>query len=258
MLLAPDMVLRGEKMLLSMIEGAEQAGVRVMVTREWRRQAPVLMTYGLGHLGRRPAIEAHKAAGGRVVGWDLGYWHRDVPVKFSMRLTIDDDHPHRWIQPMPADRWERAGIPMREDANVRGPIVLVGLGRKQRAHMGLRGQAWEARAMMRLRSKYPGREIVFRPKRPEMLGRCRIAHGPIESVLRGASLVVCHHSNVAVDACIAGVPVECEDGAALALYRDNPNPTREQRHAFLQSLAWWQWNPTEAVQAWHFIKGRLA
>jgi hypothetical protein len=257
-LLARDMVLRAEKMLLAMIESAEKAGVRVMVTQEWRRQAPVLMTYGLGHLGRRPALEAHKKDGGRLVGWDLGYWNRNVPLDFSMRLTIDDDHPHRWIAPMPADRWQKANIALREDANPNGPIVLVGLGRKQRTFMASAGQRWEMRTLMDLRRRYPGREVIYRPKRPERLAGCRTADGSIEDALRGASLVVCHHSNVAVDACIAGVPVECVDGAAFALYRNNSNPTREQRQAFLESLAWWQWTPREARGAWDFIKARLA
>ena len=73
--------------------------------------------------------------------------------------------------------------------------------------------------------------------------------------MKGASLVVCSHSNVAVDACIAGIPVDCTDGAALALYKDNQNPTVERRLEFLRSLAWWQWSTREAPQAWEFIKG---
>ena len=237
-----------------MVDAAEGAGVRVAVTDEWQRLSPNLMTYGLGHLGRRPWQEAHKRAGGRVIGWDLGYWHRDVPLQFSMRLTIDDDHPHRLIKPMPGARWQAAGIALRDDYDPAGPIVLVGLGRKQRALMKLYGQEWELRTAATLRRRYPGRRIVYRPKREERLRGFPTVDGSIESVLRGASLVVCHHSNVAVDACIAGIPVECQDGAALALYRGNPAPSREQRMAFLQSLAWWQWTPGEAPAAWDFVK----
>lgn len=76
---------------------------------------------------------------------------------------------------------------------------------------------------------------------------------PIDEALRGASLVVCRHSNVAVDACVAGIPVECDDGAAAALYRGNPNPTREQRAEFLRRLTFWEWRPDEAAQAWDWI-----
>ena len=70
--------------------------------------------------------------------------------------------------------------------------------------------------------------------------------------MRGARLVVCRHSNVAVDAVIAGVPVECEDGAAYWL-RDKPY-TPEVRRDFLDRLAWWQWKPEECMKAWEFIR----
>jgi hypothetical protein len=80
-----------------------------------------------------------------------------------------------------------------------------------------------------------------------------VAGGDIKDVLRGCSLVVCRHSNVAIDACVAGVPVDCEGGAALALYAEHPQPTREHRVQFLQRLSWWQWRPSEARDAWQFV-----
>lgn len=254
-----DLSARGQKMLAAMITAAPAAGVRVIVTDSWQRMAPVLMSYGLGHPVRRDWTRAHVRAGGRLIGWDLGYWKREEPLAFNMRLTIDDDHPHRWIAPMPAARFDASGIQLREDGDPDGPVVLCGLGRKQRALRGFRGQEWELRTLAAIRAAHPGRAVLYRPKRAEAaLPRCRTAVGPIEDVVRGASLVVCGHSNVAIDACIAGVPVECEDGAALALYRNNPAPTREQRLEFLRSVAWWQWNPKEAVAAWQFIRTRLS
>lgn len=259
--LLPDgsMAERGRKMLEAMVEAAPAAGIDLVVSKRWRRAAPVLMTYGLGHPERREWTRAHLHLGGHLIGWDLGYWRRDTPLQFNMRLTIDADHPQAMIGHEPPDRFDAAGIELREDASPGGPIILCGLGPKQRRHKGLRGQAWEMRALQKLRKRFPGRKIVYRPKRPEppLLG-CAMSGGPIEEALRGASLVVCSHSNVAVDACIAGVPVECDDGAAYALYNGNPAPTREQRLEFLRSLAWWQWNPTEAAQAWQFIRSKLS
>lgn len=258
-LLQPGTSLRGEKMLRAMVQAAAASGITTLVTPKWRGASPLLMTYGLGHVGRRPWLEQHKANGGRLIGWDLGYWNRDTPVSFSMRLTLDDDHPHRWIRPEPPERFASAGIELREDFDPAGPVVLCGLGWKQRRWKGLRGQEWEESALRRIRRRYPGRKVIYRPKKLEApLWGTTLANGSIEDSLRGASLLVCAHSNVAVDACIAGVPVECDDGAALALYRGNQMPTRDQRLAFLQSLAWWQWTPLEAVQAWDFIKERLA
>jgi hypothetical protein len=210
------------------------------------------MSYGLGHPERMRWTEAHVAGGGRLIGWDMGYWSRDV----AMRVTVDAGHP-RALPLMPGDRWEAAGIALREDFDPNGPVVLVGMGRKSRAQFGLVGQEWEARALDRIRGAYPGRPVIYRPKKPESLAGCPSAEGVIEDVLRGASLVVCRHSNVAVDACIAGVPVVCEDGAAVALYGSDlsapVNPDREQRRRFLQNLAWWQWQPNEAEGAWRFL-----
>ncbi|WP_440221838.1 hypothetical protein ACQQ2N_12140 [Dokdonella sp. MW10] len=256
--IAPRTALRGEKMLRAMVAAADEAGVRVTVTDRRRQQAPWLMTYGLGHPERRAANVAHVRAGGRLIGWDLGYWNREVPDAFGMRLTIDADHPHGWITPAPGWRFDREGIELREDFDPTGPIVLVGMGKKQRRMLGISARAWELGAIRKLRREFPNRRIVYRPKREESpLDGCPTARGPIEHVLHGASLVVCAHSNVAVDACIAGVPVRCSDGAALTLYRDNPQPSREQRLEFLRSLAWWQWSPPEAAEAWAFIKGCL-
>lgn len=250
---------RGHKMLAAMVAAAKAARVQVTVVSAYSGKAPVLMSYGLGHPLRRQWTRAHVRRGGRLVGWDLGYWNRDEPLHFNMRMTLDDDHPHRWIRPMPPERFNAAGIELREDSDPNGPIVLCGLGRKQRDVKGFNGQQWEMQALHRLRKAYPGREVLYRPKRTESpLPGCRNAAGTIEEAIRGASLVVCSHSNVAVDACIAGVPVECEDGAALALYRNNPAPAREQRLEFMRSLAWWQYNPTEASDAWKFIKKRLS
>lgn len=242
-----------------MIAAADGAGVNLVVGKTWKAKAPVLMSYGLGHPVRREWTQKHVAAGGRLIGWDLGYWDRDIPLGFNMRLTIDDDHPHRWIAPERPERFDEAQIPLRDDASADGPIVLCGLGSKQRRVKGYRGQEWELRTLKRLVKRYPGRRIVYRPKRPETpLARCATVLGPIEDALRGASLLVCSHSNVAVDACIAGVPVECDDGAAFALYRDNPKPTRKQRLEFLRSLAWWQFKASEASLAWKVIEQRLS
>lgn len=258
-LLPPGMVIRGEKMLNAMVAAAPRADVDVIVSKSWQGAAPVLMAYGLGHPVRRLWTEAHKKQGGRLIGWDLGYWLRDVPRTFSMRCTIDDDHPHRWIRKESPDRWNATGIELREDHDPSGPIILVGMGRKQCVLMGIGWQDWERKKLEELKARFPGRRIVFRPKREtDRLDGAPSILGTIEQVLQGASLVVCHHSNVAVDACIAGVPVECSDGAAYALYRDNPNPSREERAEFLRSLAWWNWNPTEALAAWWYLKERLS
>lgn len=240
-------------MLDAMLAAANDVGVKAVAVRAHTGRAHVAMTWGMGHLGRRAALQQHMRKGGHVVGWDLGYWLRDR----HYRLTIDKDHPPSVLPDMPGTRLAAQAVMLREDYDAAGPIVLVGFGKKSRDSLALRGMEWEERTFHRLRHAYPHARIVYRPKRPEPFKLCPAVEGDIQDVLRGASLVVCNHSNVAIDACIAGIPVVCSDGAAAALYNDHiTNPfhaTRQQRLSFLQRLAWWQWDPNEAKQAWLFI-----
>jgi hypothetical protein len=251
-----DIPARATRMFDALIQAASEAGINPIVTDRWSKKTDLLMSYGLGHPQRRLWTEAHVAAGGRLIGWDLSYWDRDN----AMRCTVDHLHPWRLIRDMPGERWKVANIPLRDDGNPSGHIVLVGMGRKSRAQFAMQDRAWEKSALASIRKIYPQKEIVYKPKRPEdAIKGCRTMDGPIQDALLGASLVVCRHSNVAVDSCIAGVPVVCEDGAAAALYgSDLANPTvpdRESRLRFLRNLAWWQYRPDEAALAWKFLTG---
>lgn len=248
-------------MLAAMVEAAPSVGVECFVSEKgYRGDCGLLMTYGTGHEVRRPYWQKQIKRGGRCIGWDLGYWR---PAE-EMRVTLDTDHPPQWIRDEPSSRWDAQQIELRNDYDANGPIVLVGMGNKAaRLHAG-GPMNWELRTFHKLKKAFPHRPIVFRPKgrnAQRIRGATTAALVPIESVLQGASLVVCRHSNVAVDACIAGIPVVCEDGAARAIYNNdfrNPNtPTVEQRLAFLRGLAWWNWHPTEAADAWRYLLGRL-
>lgn len=223
------------------------------VTQGYESKRRVLMVYGPGALWRLPIIEQHKARGGRVLMWDLGYWDRER----SMRLSVDRLHPtadHLALAP----EGSRREFVLREDASESGPVLLVGLGPKSvAAYETGEPLQWERKALKRLRARDPMRTICWRPKghRPTQLAGLPMRFGmPIEEALKGCSLVVCRHSNVAVDACIAGVPVECEDGAAWALYRDNPKPTPAARAEFLRRLSWFEWSRAEAAEAWQFCR----
>lgn len=243
---------RQRHMLEAMLQASALSGIIAWRKPVYSASSKLLMTWGMGHCGRRSAINSHLRAGGHVIGWDLGYWDR----KHQFRLTVDRDHPQ--MRDMPADRFHNSSIKLRDDADESGPIMLVGLGRKSRAALGYSGMEWEQKMFQRIRSAYPSARIIYRPKKPEPFSYCAHVEGEIEQALSGCSMVVCRHSNVAVDACIAGIPVVCEDGAAASLYSSdlqNPvKPDRSARQSFLQNLAWWQWQPTEAIQAWNFIK----
>lgn len=256
-LIDPHMAPRGKRMIEAMVDTAP---MRVVVSTEYKGHCDILLTYGMGHPKRRPWWKMQLKAGRHVIGTDLGYWRHKDENTCRMRFTLDAEHPHRLIRAEPPERFAAEQITLRNDFDPDGPVILVGLGDKSAGVMGYGRLGWERRALKMLRETMPGRTVLFRPKRDQSLrlSGCQNVGGVIEDAIRGASLVVCRHSNVAVDACIAGIPVKCEDGAAVALYRSGINPTLEARRRFLESLAWWQWKPEEAKQTWTYLLKRLS
>ena len=255
-----DMFFDGASMLTAMLATSP---IPVVERKIYRGDCELMMTYGVGHKLRRPWFLAHsRIPRHHSVSWDLGYWDRKkaAGVARPMRLSNDADHPWRLIQDSPSSRFAQSPVTLRNESSASGPIILVGLGPKANIVLQQPATTWEREALCRIREVYPSRRVIYRPKKEDgtsIIGTEKKIGMPIEEVLRGASLVVCKHSNVAVDACIAGIPVVCEDGAARALYNNdmaNPvRPTEDERYRFLRNLAWWQWRPTEAAQAWQFI-----
>ena len=240
----------------AMVQAAWRAGDETLESSIYHGGRDWLVVTGVGMKANDNARKAQIAKGGRVLHWDHGYFRREKITGY-MRMCIDSDHPQQWLDRTPADpaRWDSLGLSLREDCDQNGHIVLVGMGAKSRAYQNQ--YHWEEAKAAELRRRFPRRRIVFRPK-----GRdSKRLHGfelvndftrPIEDVLRGASLVVCRHSNVACDAVLAGIPFECEDGAAAWL-KDKPFDF-DTRLDFLRRLAHWQYKPHEADAAWQFAK----
>lgn len=254
----PDMARKGARMLAAMIAAAP---IPIEVRTTYQGDCDLLMVYGTGHPIRRPWQRRHVANGGRLIGWDLGYWHRSAG---NMRVTLDADHPQAFIRPEPLQRWRDQAIELGDVWKPEGHVLIVGMGPKANRAHGLPVLQWETQAAKIAQAAYPNRRVIFKPKKSTdpMVPGITCDRNPIEQALHGASLVLCRHSNVAVDACIAGVPVVCQDGAAMALYGGGtllaPTvPTTAQRLAFLRSLAWWQWTPAEAPKAWAYLLDRI-
>lgn len=250
--------------------GAKARGFDARLSSGYERcHADVLVTYGLGGSDRLPHALEHTAAGGRLVAFDAGYWERDLPeTERKYRVSLDGFHSPQYIMlgdsPGSA-RWKSARLAMNPGGDAAGPIILAGCGPKSNA-VGCDG--WSAQMSRKIRKAFPDRELWYRPKprRPIEPNVLCDGHsgGSIESALRQSSLVVCRHSNVAVDACRMGVPVVCEDGAAAAIYpnyleRSNEQPSESTRIEFLHRLAWWQWSTRECEQDifWQWLIGIL-
>lgn len=233
---------------------ARKQGFTTSVTQSYEGKSDLLVLYGVGHVDRAPVRTKHLESGRNVILWDVGYFGRKKIAGF-LRCSINHDHPQAFLSLTPSKptRWAFHGIPLRNDYNDKGPIILVGLGPKTRVYLP-ELENWELNKLRDLRRAYPNRRIIYRPKPRRVHPKLTIetdAASPIEDILRGASLVVCRHSNVAIDACIAGIPFETDDGAAYWLRGKEYTP--QVRLDFLQRLAWWQWHKTEADEAWLFL-----
>lgn len=248
--------------MASLYRGAVDAGFDAKIVDHHEvRKGSWLIVYGLGGVDRVQYLKR-----GKVISFDLGYWDRKVSDR-KYRVSINGLHCPDLILKGDAptdDRWLSSGLNVAPERSCEGPILLVGNGPKSAA-VGARG--WTEAMAWKLRERFPGRKIWYRPKpnRAHENVNCDAirTEEPVDVVLGEVGLVVCRHSNVAVDACRLGVPVACEDGAAACIYptldRWQEQPTFEQRKDFLRRLAWWQWSPEECETAvfWGWLKGQM-
>lgn len=246
----------GTAALKAAADGARRVGLRVRVTSQFRGDTDWLCIFGAGAARRDHARQQQLAGGGRAVLFDLGYFGAGKdPERAYVRVSVDHFHPQALIgntEPDPT-RFAVHGITLREDADPAGHVVVAGMGQKSREQFNLHD--WELRTLEAMQARFPEHRILYRPKKKSLPLPWQPQDGDsaIEDVLRGASLVVCRHSGVAVDACIAGVPVETEDGAARWLYARGTDPDPAERLDFLQRLAWWNWQCSEMEACWKFL-----
>lgn len=243
---------------LAMLTALSKVVPASVVTHKYEGNCDNLMLYGVGAEEMSKAHKKHLSKG-HVVLWDQGYFGRKKIVGY-LRASIDHWHPQAFIgrtTPNP-DRWRHHGISLRNDYAKNGPIILVGIPPKSRVYLGAAFKTWEQEKYKDLCERYPTRKIIYRPKPKRIFAPLPIlvdSTTPIEQLIAQSSLVVVRHSNVAIDAIIAGIPIECEDGAAMWI--KDKVMTDLNRLDFLYRLAYWQWHPGEAKEAWDFLSNIL-
>lgn len=250
---------KSRRLIDNLCSAARSAGLKCKISQTYI-PCNVLVLYGLGGADRYPVALKHMKDGGTVVSFDIGYWERELPRR-KYRVSVNGFHPKTVMQGEHpgSSRWDESGLTITDGFNPDGPIMLVGNAPKS---IAVGAKQWTAKTSTEIRKVFPERRILYRPKphRPMEQGITfdEISTGTIDTELQRCSLVVCRHSNVAVDACRLGVPVICDDGAAASIYPNrlndhNNQPDIEIRTEFLERLAYWQWRTDEAELFWSWF-----
>jgi hypothetical protein len=254
----------------SMLEGIMAVGQKVdyLPCSDFRRvEHDVAIFYGLANGLRSVFAEYKKQA--QAIYIDLGYWGRRKPARFEgyHKFSLNDRHPTAYFQNRAHDpsRFREHGMQIRPWRESGRHIVVVGMSGKGAATEGYAPQQWERETVERLR-KLTRRPIIYRPK-PNWLharpipGTIFQRNVELNDALHNCHAVVCHHSNVAVDALIQGIPAFCDEGIALpmagtdlAMIEEPPMP--DGREQWAADVAWTQWSRAEMEDgsAWRYLK----
>jgi hypothetical protein len=127
----------------------------------------------------------------------------------------------------------------------------------------MRYMAWETKMAKKFQAM--GFDVVYRPKPKDQSKRPIAGVGydttPIVNWDRVAA-VATHHSNIALEALVAGVPVHCETGAAknMSFHPDEIQSAAipAGREQFLWDCAYLQWTLDEmkSGECWSHLKER--
>lgn len=263
----------------AMYNGIKRAGGEKVhissVTGTLDMSIPVAVFYGLsGPLA--PLFEQYKARaaeGYRAVYIDLGYWGRRAGGTFMgyHKVSVNARHPTRYFQARQhgSDRAGRLGLELTRNPNHHADaILLAGMGAKAAIYEGYQPEQWERVAIQQIR-QHTDRPIYYRPK-PSWKEAQPIdgtvfapAPAPLDELLSQCYAVVTHHSNVACDGLLAGVPCLVWDGVATVLghqeFRDIERPrlpSQERRQQWLQDVAYCQWTLEEMREGrvWRHLK----
>lgn len=255
----------------AMFAGIKNQGERVQLASSLSYKGPKSKTaifYGWAQ-GLRKIFDDYSSTGRRAIYIDLGYWGRRKRTRFDgyHKFCLNSRHPTGYFQnrPKAPARFRALGLDIKPWRKGGSDIIIAGMSAKAAAAEGFQPNQWERAMIARLR-KITDRPLIYRPK-PNWLGAKPLPGTifqkdvDIETALRQAHAVVTHHSNVGIDALIAGVPVFSQEGAASVLAEANLGSIDEPwypdgREQFCHDLAWTQFSVDEmrSGYAWRSLK----
>lgn len=214
---------------------------------------------------------AYRAAGKPVVYLDAGYWRRDAYYKVSVNAR----HPTAYFQRRghAGDRAARFGVVVKEQAPQGAHILVAGMSPKSAWAEKLEPWgAYELAVMRRIRA-VTDRPIIYRAKSAEIPAFEGLPTGvvltnglsPIAEALPRVWAVVTHHSNVAVNGLVEGVPAFVVEGVAdpLALLMSSVScieyplrPLPGKREQWVRDIAYCQWSLAEmkSGRVWRHLR----
>lgn len=234
-------------------------------------EAELVIIYGCGP-GNRAHYMRARERGLPTITIDLGFWKRGSPKDNNAhyKVSVNWHHPQHYLMKMncPSDRFKKFNKGSKEPLpwyNTGKQILLAGMGPKSFELYDMKSQEWDLLAFEEIR-KRTDRPIVYRPKPswynpPPILGTTfSDKHQNLDTLLLNTYLVVTHHSNVAVDGLMVGIPAICPDGAANAICTDDFDTIDEieypNRKQFFWNLAYCNWSIEEmqSGECWRYIK----
>lgn len=244
----------------AMLHGIRRCGDRPTLVEAARYAGPdaeIAVMYGMhGELFR--AFNDYVASGRKAVYIDLGYWGRREGGRWAgyHKVSVNARHPTAYFQNRVHDgsRLRRFGLhpkPWRSGQH----ILIAGMGHKTALVGEPAGGDWELEVVAEIR-KHTDLPIVYRPK-PSWKAAQPIG-GTIFSpqtqdlgeVLANACAVVTHHSNVAVDGLVDGIPAFCWHGVASVMASQDLSEIHQPRkpdgrEQWMRDIAWCQWSVDE-------------
>lgn len=236
-----------------------ETGVRLVLSRDYRGPPDSDVAIHYGFADRLKLIfDEHRIAGRKAIYVDLGYWLRRKRTRFDgyHKIVINSRHPTAYFQDRkhPSDRFNALGITIEPWRSEGRHVLVIGMSGKGALAEGFAPEQWERRTIAKLRA-ITKRPIVYRPK-PNWPGAKPIPGAvfqkdvPLADALKDCHAVVSYHSNVAVEAIVAGVPALTTHGIASFMGTRNleqvDNPYMPDcRAQWAADLAYTQWTIAE-------------
>lgn len=231
-------------------------------------ETPIAVFYGF--VGNLPKImEDYQREGLHAVYIDLGYWVRRKHIRWDgyHKFSVNNRHPTAYFRNREYDPARALALGVRIEPWGSGKRILIaGMSDRGAVAEGFAPEEWERQAIAAVR-QHTDRPITYRPK-PSWDKATPIAgvgfssrQKTLDMALKDCHAVVTHHSNVAVDGLIKGIPAFCWHGVAAPMGSQDLSKIEEpmcpeDREEWAAAVAWTQFDLAEMREGlpWRHLK----